>query len=374
MLWCPQPDGGDKRRRGVAKPAMMRVAALLLLLLGAGAAPLVQTGPLTFAPLVRRVVPAVVSIMVQLPAAETAAAQAPMPPELRGTPFEKSYRDRMRGRREPMTGAGSGFIIDPTGLIVTNAHVVGRAQRIMVSLTDGVELPARLLGVDDLTDIALIKVAADHALPAVRWGDSRQVQVGDWILAAGNPFGLGGSVTAGIVSARGREIGAGPFDDFFQLDAPINPGNSGGPAFDMAGEVVALNTALVSPTGASVGIGFAIPSEIVMPVVAELARHGHMDRGWLGVTLDTEDKHPGATVAEVSRGGPAARAGLRAGDLVTGLNGAPIAGSRALIRNISEIPPGSTARLHVHRSGGDVELPVAVGKRPPEPPTEDPAE
>ena len=273
--------------------------------------PLVQTGPLTFAPLVRRVVPAVVNIAVRMSVTDQAASND-MPPELKGTPFEKTFRDRLKGRREQMIGAGSGFILDPTGIIVTNNHVVGNADKILVSLTDGTELPARLLGADELTDIAVIKVDAGHVLPAVGWGDSRAVQVGDWIMAAGNPFGLGGSVTAGIVSARGRDIGAGPFDDFFQLDAPINPGNSGGPTFNMEGQVVALNTAIVSPTGGSVGIGFAIPAEIASRIVNELLSKGRVDRGWLGVEVDTTGhRKTGAAIASVDHGGPAAKAGLK---------------------------------------------------------------
>ena len=189
-----------------------------------------------------------------------ATADTPVPPELRGTPFEKKFRDRMRNHREQVMGAGSGFIIDPAGVIVTNNHVVGHADKIVVSLSDGRELTAHVVGTDELTDIAVIKVDSTTTLPAVTWGNSQNVDVGDWILAAGNPFGLGSSVSAGIVSARGRDIGAGPFDDFLQIDAPINPGNSGGPTFNMDGQVVAVNTAIVSPTGGSVGIGFAIPS------------------------------------------------------------------------------------------------------------------
>ncbi len=332
------------------------------------AQPLVQTGPLTFAPLVRRVVPAVVNIAVRMNVADSAAA-AGMPPELKGTPFEKTFRDKLRGRREQMIGAGSGFVLDGTGIIVTNNHVVGSADKILVSFTDGSELPAHMLGSDELTDIAVIKVDADHRLPAVPWGDSRSVQVGDWIMAAGNPFGLGGSVTAGIVSARGRDIGAGPFDDFFQLDAPINPGNSGGPSFNMSGEVIALNTAIVSPTGGSVGIGFAIPSEIASKIVDELLSKGHVDRGWLGVDLDTTGhRRTGAVIASVNRGGPAARGGLRAGDLVTALNGERVEGTRELIRGVSAVNPGAIARLRVRRGSQTLDVSVVVGRRPPEPP------
>jgi serine protease Do len=350
----------------------MPCAATLLVPPPAVAQPLVQTGPLTFAPLVRRVVPAVVNIAVRMNVADPAAASG-MPPELKGTPFEKTFRDKLRGRREQMIGAGSGFVLDSTGVIVTNNHVVGSADKILVSFTDGSELPAHIIGTDELTDIAVIKVDADHALPAVPWGDSRAVQVGDWVMAAGNPFGLGGSVTAGIVSARGRDIGAGPFDDFFQLDAPINPGNSGGPSFNMSGQVIALNTAIVSPTGGSVGIGFAIPSEIASRIVDELLSKGHVDRGWLGVDLDTTaHKRNGAVIAAVNHGGPAARGGLHPGDIVTALNGARVESTRELIREVSAVNPGTTARLHVRRGNQMLDLSVTVGRRPPEPPQAEP--
>jgi serine protease Do len=339
--------------------------ACLLLSFPAFAEPLVQTGPLSFAPLVRKVVPAVVNIAVRMDSAESHAG---VPPAVRGTPLEKTFRDKQRADPEQVIGAGSGFIVDPSGVIVTNNHVVGTASRIVVSLGDGSELPAHLIGADELTDIAVIRVNAGYKLPAVVWGDSRQVQVGDWVLAAGNPFGLGGSVTAGIVSARGRELGTGPFDDFFQLDAPINPGNSGGPTFNMSGEVIGVNSALVSPTGASVGIGFAIPSEIAQQVVAELMAHGHMDRGWLGVELDTDlRRQAGALVGAVNKRGPAARAGLRAGDVVTHFNGEHIATSRELIRDVSAVNPGGVARLRVRRQGQSFDISVTVGRRPPEP-------
>ena len=347
------------------------LCAVLLASAPASAQTLVQTGPVTFAPLVRRVVPAVVNIAVRMNVADPSTA-SDMPPELRGTPFEKTFRDRLRGRREQMIGAGSGFVLDGAGIIVTNNHVVGNADKILVSFTDGSELPARIVGTDELTDIAVIKVDAGHTLAAVPWGDSRVVQVGDWVLAAGNPFGLGGSVTAGIVSARGRDIGAGPFDDFFQLDAPINPGNSGGPSFNMAGQVIALNTAIVSPTGGSVGIGFAIPSEIASKVVDELMSRGHVERGWLGVELDTAHRRPGAAIAAVNRGGPAARGGLRAGDLVVGINGEPVQSTRELIRDVSSVNPGATAMLRVRRGSQNVDVSVVVGRRPPEPPQAEP--
>jgi serine protease Do len=347
----------------------LRSLLCLLLLLAAPAAaqPLVQTGPLTFAPLVKRVVPAVVNIAVRLDVdVASRGDEQRLPADLRGTPFEKQFKAKPRSK-EAVVGAGSGFIVDPSGIIVTNNHVVGNATKIVVSLVDGTELPARVVGADELTDIAVIKVETDRKLPSVVWGDSRQVQVGDWVLAAGNPFGLGGSVTAGIVSARGREIGAGPFDDFFQLDAPINPGNSGGPSFNMSGEVIGLNTALVSPTGASVGIGFAIPSELVTQIVTELLAHGRVDRGWLGVAVDTSGRRrAGALIEGVDRGGPAEHGGLHAGDLIVLFNGEHVATSRELIRDVSALNPGSVARLRVRRQQRMLDLSVAVGKRPPE--------
>jgi serine protease Do len=324
----------------------------------------------SFAPLVKRVVPSVVNIAVT---ESVAGGGTPVPAELRGTPFEKKFRDRMRDHREQVMGAGSGFVIDPSGYIVTNNHVVGHADKIVVSLSNGTELTAHVIGTDELTDIALIKVETTTALPAVTWGDSRNVEVGDWILAAGNPFGLGSSVSAGIVSARGRDIGAGPFDDFLQIDAPINPGNSGGPTFNLEGQVIAVNTAIVSPTGGSVGIGFAIPSEIAQKIVAELRDKGHIDRGWLGVAVQdapgseaaaARKGHPGVIIASLDRGGPGARAGLQPGDIVSAVNNTVIDTAHELIKAVSATSPGSTLRLSVKRKGQPMEVSVTVGRRP----------
>lgn len=325
-----------------------------------------MTGPISFAPLVKRVVPAVVNIAVT-ESVSTGEALAQIPPELRGTPFERQFRERLRSRREQVMGAGSGFIVDASGLIVTNNHVVGHADRIVVSLSDGTELPAKLVGTDELTDIAVIKVAAPKPLPFVPWGDSDRMDVGDWVLAAGNPFGLGSSVTAGIISARGRDIGAGPFDDFLQLDAPINPGNSGGPTFNMQGEVIAVNTAIVSPTGGSVGIGFAIPSKIAQNIVDQLREKGHIDRGWLGVSVqDTPAGRSGVAIAGVDRAGPAAKSGLRPGDVVIAVNGDRVDSARSLIRAVAAAPPGNTVQLTVRRQNQTLQVPVTVGRRPPE--------
>ena len=210
--------------------------------------------------------------------------------------------------------------------------------------------------------MALIKVQATGPLPAVALGDSRQVEVGDWVLAAGNPFGLGGSVTAGIVSARGRDLGAGPFDNFLQLDAPINPGNSGGPIFNMDGQVVGVSTAIVSPSGGSVGIGFAMPSELVMPIVNQLRTSGHIERGWLGVSVANSDN--GVTIAGIERTSPAARAGLRQGDIILAVNGERIEGALGLIRTVAAVSPGSSVNLTIRRQGREFDVPVTVGQRP----------
>ncbi len=337
-----------------------------------GAGPVRAALP-SLAPLVKRVVPSVVNIAVTESVSSDGDAQ--LPPALRGTPLEKQFRDRLRSRREQVQGAGSGFVIDPSGIIVTNNHVVGHADRIIVSLSNGTELPAKVIGTDELTDIAVIKVDGAPSLPAVTWGDSRTVEVGDWILAAGNPFGLGSSVSAGIVSARGRDIGAGPFDDFLQIDAPINPGNSGGPTFNLEGQVIAVNTAIVSPTGGSVGIGFAIPAEIAQHIVAELLSKGHIDRGWLGVAVqdvpkptpgDGRTRAAGVIIASVDKAGPAARSGLQAGDIVTAVNEGSVDSAHELIKAVSAAAPGTALRLTVRRHNQAMTVPVTVGRRPNE--------
>jgi serine protease Do len=317
-----------------------------------------------FADLAERVLPAVVNIAVTSEARE-------LPPELRGTPFERYFRDR-RGRRTQ--GAGSGFVIDPAGLVVTANHVVGDASRVVVSFQNGQDYTARVVGGDDLTDLALLRVEARAPLPSVPWGSSGAMRIGQWVLAAGNPFSLGGTVTSGILSARGRDIGAGPFDDFLQTDAPINPGNSGGPLFNTAGEVIGINTAIFSPSGASAGIGFAVPSDLARPIIEQLRANGRVERGWLGVAVqDVEAAESGrrsapgqrgVLIAGVERGSPAARAGLRQGDEVVAVNDEPVRTSRALVRGIAAVPPGQTVRLSLLRNGRPAEVPVQVGRRP----------
>jgi serine protease Do len=354
----------------ISAPATTRLARrLALLCLAACLLPLpasARVGPDSFAPLVKRILPAVVNIAVT----ETVNGADPidaLPPEI-----QRRFRERFNRRRRQVQGAGSGFIIDPSGFIVTNNHVVGAADTIIVSLADGTELPAKLVGADELTDIAVIKVTQTRPLPFVSWGDSRTIEVGDWVIAAGNPFGLGGSVTAGILSARGRDIGASPFDDFLQIDAPINPGNSGGPVFNADGQVVGVNTAIVSPNGGgSVGIGFAVPSEIAMKIAAELREKGRIERGWLGVSLlDAPMGDParrrltGVTIGGIDRLGPAAKAGLRAEDLLTAVNGQPVDSAKGVIKAVGDTPPGKIVTLTVRRQGRDIDIPVTVGRRP----------
>jgi serine protease Do len=348
-------------RRQVSRGLVLGLA-LMLSACGQQVA-LARSTPDSFAPLVKKVLPSVVNIAVT----ETVSGGemlGELPPELRDTPLGREFRRKFGNRREQVAGAGSGFIIDSSGIIVTNNHVVDHADKIVVSLTDGRRFPARVLGHDELTDVAVIKVQTNEALPSVPWGDSRKADVGDWILAAGNPFGLGGSVSVGIISARGRDLGAGPFDNFLQLDAPINPGNSGGPVFNMDGQVVGVSSVIVSPTGASVGIGFAIPSDTVSPIVTQLLSHGSIERGWLGVSVDDRDE--GVMIASLDRTGPAGRAGIRPGDVVLAINGDHIDSSRGLIRAIAGVTPGNNVRITIRRQGRDMEFTVTVGRRPTE--------
>jgi serine protease Do len=346
---------------------MSQGVVLSLALLASACSPgsaVARAAPESLAPLVKQVLPAVVNIAVT----ETVSgsdALGELPPELRDTPLGREFRRRFGNKREQVAGAGSGFIIDPSGIIVTNNHVVDHADKIVVSLTDGRQLPATVLGRDELTDVAVIKVKTADKLPSVPWGDSRKTEVGDWIMAAGNPFGLGGSVSVGIISAEGRDLGSGPFDNFLQLDAPINPGNSGGPVFNMQGQVIGVSSVIVSPTGASVGIGFAIPSEAVSRTVAELLAKGSIARGWLDVSV--EDRDGGVTIASEDRTGPAAKAGIKVGDVVIAINGEKIDSSRGLIRTVAVVAPGQTVRVTILRQGQEMEIPVTVGRRPADP-------
>ncbi|CAI3927204.1 S1C family serine protease [Commensalibacter communis] len=325
---------------------------------------LVEYGPLTFSPLVKKVVPAVVNIAVSQNVPIKHPKKIIIPPSVRGTPLEKEFRQRQHQQQQKITEAGSGFIIDPSGIIVTNTHVIGDSSDITVSLQDGTQLPASVIGNDSLTDIAVIKINAHHPLPYVKWGDSKRVEVGDWILTTGNPFGLGSSVTAGIVSARGRDIGSGPFDDFLQLDAPMNPGNSGGPSFNLAGQVIALNTAIVSPTGSSVGIGFGIPSEIVAPIVTQLCKTGFIDRGWLGVTLGDDDRRDGVRIVDIDAKGPAYDAKIKVGDRIEMINSQHVDTVRTFMKTVAMAHPGSKIELLIKRNKRKFNIVTTVGHRP----------
>jgi serine protease Do len=284
----------------------------------------------------------------------------------------RRFGDRQQGM--PMRAAGAGFIIDADGTIVTNNHVVAGADRIKVTLNDGRSFDATLIGRDQATDLAVIEIEAEAPLPFVEFGDSEVARVGDWVITIGNPFGLENSVTMGIISARGRSIGAGRYDDFLQIDAPINRGNSGGPAFNTRGEVIGVNTAIFSPSGGSVGIGFAIPSGMVQEIVAELQDEGRVERGWLGVRIQpvTEDlaegldldEAKGALIAEVTDDSPAEAAGLAVGDVVLSVNDKPIDDVRDLTRTIARLDPGEDAELELWRQGEMASVTVRLGAFP----------
>jgi serine protease Do len=269
---------------------------------------------------------------------------------------------------------GSGFFISADGYVVTNNHVVQGGKEITVVRNDGSEMKATLVGRDPKTDLALIKVKVDKAMPYVAFGDSDKLRVGDWVLAVGNPFGLGGTVTSGIVSARGREIGAGPYDDFLQIDASINRGNSGGPTFDVHGNVMGVNTAIYSPTGGSVGIGFAIPSNIAEKVIKQLRQDGKVTRGWLGVAIQpvdadmaaslSLDKPKGALVAEVTPDSPAEKYGLQAGDVIVKVNGVTMEDVRAVSRTVADLKPDSTIKVGIWRSGKAKDIDVKIAAFP----------
>jgi serine protease Do len=338
--------------------------------------------PIGFADIVERVKPSVISVRVKAaekPVAEN-SEESPFRP---GSPMERFFRrfggpdgfPGFRGPRGrgPMSGQGSGFFISPDGYAVTNNHVVDGAESVEVATEDGKTYPAKVIGTDPRTDVALIKVEGRSDFAFAKLSDG-QPRIGDWVLAVGNPFGLGGTVTAGIVSARGRDIGNGPYDDFIQIDAPVNRGNSGGPAFDTQGEVVGVNTAIFSPSGGSVGIAFSIPSSTVKSVVAQLKEHGKVSRGWIGiqiqpVTADIAEsmglkKAEGALVAEPQANSPAAKAGIVAGDVITAVNGDEVKDAKELSRTIGGMAPGSNVKLKVLHDGQEKTVDLTLGELP----------
>lgn len=334
-------------------------------------------GPGGFADVVAKVKPAVISVRVRIDEPQQASIdQGAIPP---GSPLEKFFRDfgfpnQSRGR-EVVTGEGSGFFISADGYAVTNNHVVDHAQTVEATTIDGKSYRAKVIGTDPKTDLALIKVDG-RSFPYVEFAD-HEPREGDWIIAIGNPYGLGGTVTAGIVSAEGRDIGGGPYNDFIQIDAPINRGNSGGPAFDTNGNVIGVNTAIFSPSGGSVGIGFDIPAATVKTVVAQLEETGHVTRGWLGIQEQRVTPEiaaalgmkqaEGALVDEALPDSPAAKAGIRSGDVITAVNDAAIYSPRELARQIGGLEPGTPVTLSVLRKGEQKSLSVTLGTMPNEP-------
>ncbi|MBI3766900.1 MAG: DegQ family serine endoprotease [Deltaproteobacteria bacterium] len=330
----------------------------------------------SFAGLAQQVMPAVVNINTT----KTIAA-SPRRPNPRGQdPFEQffgeDFWERFGGRRGPQKqrSLGSGFVIDNAGYIVTNRHVVNGADDIDVQFSNGKAYKAKLVGEDAKTDVALLKIKPEGKLPTVPLGDSSKLQIGDWVIAVGNPFGLEHTVTAGIVSARDRVIGAGPYDDFIQTDASINPGNSGGPLFDQHGRVIGIATAIFSQSGGNIGIGFATPINLARAVVDQLRTSGKVVRGWLGVGIQPLGQDlrqalglgdlEGALVADVQRNSPAEKAGLKRGDVVSALNGKAVVEPGALSREIAMMKPGSEVQLRVIRDGHERELTVHIGQLP----------
>jgi serine protease Do len=405
-------ESGASCRRRRRQPVILRWKAALAMAL---AAPLVALQPVElsaqnrgappaqgFADLAERLLPAVVNISTTQTIRAERAPQTPgerrrgqgpqgqgpeVPQFPPGSPFEEFFReffDRQGRGGQPgerpeapsrrAQSLGSGFIIDPSGFVVTNNHVIAEADEIRVTLHDNTQLTAKVIGRDAKTDLALLKVEPTKPLPSVKFGDSDRARVGDWIMAIGNPFGLGGSVTVGIVSARARDIQAGPYDDFLQTDASINRGNSGGPMFNMAGEVIGINTAIYSPTGGSVGIGFAVPSTLARNVVDQLQKFGKTRRGWLGVNIQSVtdeiaeslglDRAKGALVARVTEKGPADAGKILPGDVVIKFDGRDVSEMRRLPRMVAETAVDKIVDVVVWRKGREVPLKIKLGELP----------
>jgi serine protease Do len=335
-------------------------------------------GPESVANAAERLLPAVVNISTTQKV-DSGTGQVPPPNLPENSPFkeffddffEKQQRDGEQPQRK-VSSLGSGFVVDPQGIIVTNNHVIEGAEEIEVKFPDGLTLKAELVGKDTKTDLAVLKVKPTQSLPFVAFGDSDKLRVGDWVMAIGNPFGLGGSLTLGIVSARNRDINAGPYDDFIQTDAAINRGNSGGPLFNMDGEVVGINTAIISPSGGSIGIGFSVPANTAKLVIDQLREFGETRRGWLGVKIQTISPEvaenlglgtaEGALVSDVVPTGPAEKAGIRAGDVIVSFDNRPIREMRDLPRLVADTPVDKMVSVEVVRSGTKQTFNVTLGR------------
>jgi serine protease Do len=368
------PDPGHLRRM------LTGLALFAALVMAQAIGAVAQDRPVSFADLAEQVSPAVVNITTSTTVAarldQDGAPRGPLGPD--GTPFDDFFRDffdspdgQNRNRPRQSQALGSGFVISEDGFIVTNNHVIEGADEIRIEFFSGLELQAELVGTDPATDIALLKVAHDEPLPFVPWGDAEQARVGDWVLAVGNPLGQGFSVSAGIISARGRAL-SGNYDDYIQTDAAINRGNSGGPLFNTAGEVIGVNTAILSPTGGSIGIGFAMSSNVASNVVAQLREFGSTRRGWLGVRIqDVNEEMAEAIGLEEARGamvtevmdGPSKDAGVLAGDVILSFDGRSVADTRQLVRRVGETAVGRGVDVVVFRGGEEVTLVVTLGQR-----------
>jgi serine protease Do len=376
---------GGRMRRGNFGAWILRLglaaAPALLLVSGLALAPTsgFARGPASVADIAEGLQDTVVNISTTQ-TLKGGKEETPAVPGPKGSPFEDFFDDffddqEKQGVPRKVSSLGSGFVIDPSGLIVTNNHVIEGADEIIINFTDGTKLKVvKVLGHDSKTDLALLKVEPKQPLKAVTFGDSAKMRVGDWVMAIGNPFGLGGTVTVGIISAKKRDINAGPYDDFLQTDAAINRGNSGGPLFNMDGEVIGVNTAIISPSGGSIGIGFAVPSNSAVQVVDQLKQFGETRRGWLGVHVQnvTEEiaeslgmkEATGALVANVSPDSPAATAGIQPSDVILKFDGQPVENMRGLPRAVAATPIGKAVPVEVLRKGQTLDVTVTVGRLP----------